>query len=544
MDSEFSSFDTDNNRLPFSSFSDKTLITRNGATSECYKVRIYSKWHFLKRPKSQFASNPIYLAAFEKEFDLGFTLDHPNIVRYISKGSDTEGIYILTEYVDGLTLSEFRSRFPDFFKDEANVKKILLQLLSALEYLHNRQIVHLDIKPDNILITNNGQNLKLIDLGMSYSDSYSEITGGTKTFGSPEQFNRPQEIDFRSDLFAFGKIILYVFTGEATRSTLRALPTRYRKLVRECLIEEADKRNITLRECITRITRQTNYSRHIAISTFLLLIVLLAGWMVKSRLVQSQKTDIVRPDIPVKSEPYQTIKNPQKTVIDKKHEVTQPTANIPSGNIPQANIEDEIKVIIHKRLAPNITNLNTTYSNINTYNVGLLRKSFEHWKTLCDDDCKRLYEDYQSKISFTKFQYLYNDELQKINAPIQKRLDSVNSDTSHQRINVRNEQIFSKEDITFNLKTDTTLSLRVTKEIRNRLIGFIPSLYEAYNTLDNHTFMIEFSKWKNYCDNDCKSYFQHFKSQMSFVQFQFLYNKEIAKVNTPIQKRLNEFASK
>jgi serine/threonine protein kinase len=89
-------------------------------------------------------------------------------------------------------------------------------LLAALEYIHNRQIVHLDLKPDNILITNNGNNLKLIDLGLSYSDCYSEITGGTQSFGSPEQFARPELIDFRSYIYAFGKIVLFLCTGNTT----------------------------------------------------------------------------------------------------------------------------------------------------------------------------------------------------------------------------------------------------------------------------------------------------------------------------------------
>jgi serine/threonine protein kinase len=210
MDSESSSFDNIQNFSPLiNSFSDIVPVNKNGATSDCYKVRIHAKWHFLKRPKKAFSTNPLYVAAFEKEFDLGFTLDHPNIVRYLSKGTDKDGIYILTEYIDGQTLRDFRLKNPDFFKKEKNIRKLLLQLLSALDYLHNRQIVHLDLKPDNILITNNGNNIKLIDLGLSYSDCYNEITGGTQSFGSPEQFLTPQLIDYRSDLYAFGKIVLY-----------------------------------------------------------------------------------------------------------------------------------------------------------------------------------------------------------------------------------------------------------------------------------------------------------------------------------------------
>ena len=258
MDSESSSFDNIQNFSPLiNSFSDIVPVNKNGATSDCFKVRIYAKWHFLKRPKKTFSTNPLYIAAFEKEFDLGFTLEHPNIVRYLSKGADKDSIYILTEYIDGQTLSDFKLKNPDFFKKEENIRKLLLQLLSALDYLHNRQIVHLDLKPDNILITNNGNNVKLIDLGLSYSDCYTEITGGTQSFGSPEQFSKPQLIDYRSDLYAFGKIVLYLFTGDTGISSLGRLPALYKKLVRNCLIEDVEGRNIKAIEC-TKLINQKN----------------------------------------------------------------------------------------------------------------------------------------------------------------------------------------------------------------------------------------------------------------------------------------------
>ena len=89
--------------LDFFALTDIVPLDNNGTTSDTYKVRISGKWHFLKRPKQEFTNHPQYNAAFEKEFDIGYTLDHPNIVRYISKGKDKNGFYFLTEYVDGQT---------------------------------------------------------------------------------------------------------------------------------------------------------------------------------------------------------------------------------------------------------------------------------------------------------------------------------------------------------------------------------------------------------------------------------------------------------
>ena len=74
MNPALSSFDELQNSSPLlNTFSDILPIDKNGATSDCFKVRIYGKWHFLKRPKKEFANHPLYIAAFEKEFDLGFT---------------------------------------------------------------------------------------------------------------------------------------------------------------------------------------------------------------------------------------------------------------------------------------------------------------------------------------------------------------------------------------------------------------------------------------------------------------------------------------
>jgi serine/threonine protein kinase len=413
MNPESSSFDDLQNNSPIlNTFSDVTPIKKTGATSDCYKVRIHGKWHFLKRPKQAFSTNPIYIAAFEKEFDLGFTLDHPNIVRYISKGNDNNGIYILTEYIDGQTLSDFRLNNPDFFKSKENVRRLILQLLAALEYIHNRQIVHLDLKPDNILITNNGNNLKLIDLGLSYSDCYSEITGGTQSFGSPEQFARPELIDFRSDIYAFGKIVLYLFTGNTTLQSIKRLPVKYRQLITECLIEDVDKRNIKASECIQYINRK-NISPLLLIG-IVLIISLFVIWTVLNR---TSKAPITQPEI---KQPDTIIIKQSPTNNTKQNSKQNAVGN---GTVSKQTIENIIRLAVIKRLSPNNLALTKTYSDINEFNVGVLRKSFADWKNLCNEDCKLLYKDYESQISFDQFKQLYDSELNKINSPIQKRLD-------------------------------------------------------------------------------------------------------------------------
>jgi serine/threonine protein kinase len=427
MNSESSSFDNIQDFSPLiNSFSDIVPINKNGATSDCFKVRIHAKWHFLKRPKKAFSTNPLYIAAFKKEFDLGFTLDHPNIVRYLSKGADKDGIYILTEYVDGQTLSDFRLKNADFFKKEENIRKLLLQLLSALDYLHNRQIVHLDLKPDNILITNNGNNIKLIDLGLSYSDCYTEITGGTQSFGSPEQFTKPQLIDYRSDLYAFGKIVLFLFSGDTTISSLRQLPSRYKKLVSKCLIDDIERRNIKAVECVKRINQKNRFPVLLVVG-IVLIITLLLIW---TNRVKTSRNSITPPrmlkqdTILIKQNPSNgTIQNSKQKVIGNGNATVINPEIIKVNNQSKDSVTEIIRLVIRKRLNPNRYALSKVYSDINEFNISVLRKSFEDWKNGCNEDCKLLYEDYQSDISFQKFKAIYNTELDKINSPIQKRLD-------------------------------------------------------------------------------------------------------------------------
>ena len=189
-------------------FDEVHVLSCKGATSLSYKVLLWGKWFFLKRPKPEFANNPKYIAAFEKEFDLGIHLDHPHIVRYHSKGRDKDGIYILTEYVDGLTLSEYKRLHPHMPKREA--LRIIEQVAEALKYLHSRQVVHFDLKPDNIIITNNGHQVKLVDLGFAYSDCYSAIACGTRAYSAPEQFTAPETATLQTDIFALGNVIKFI----------------------------------------------------------------------------------------------------------------------------------------------------------------------------------------------------------------------------------------------------------------------------------------------------------------------------------------------
>ena len=183
-------------------FPDAELLPVGGSTCDCYRVKLYGKLHFMKRLKPELRTDPRYVSALQKEFETGYRLDHPHLVRYLSKGDD----YLMTEYVDGLTLGAFIEENPAYFKSVQNANRFLTQLLEVVGYLHQHQIVHLDLKPSNILITRIGHDVKLADLGYCYTDTYTDTMGQTDKYAAPEQIHGEQ-VDARTDIYAIGKLM-------------------------------------------------------------------------------------------------------------------------------------------------------------------------------------------------------------------------------------------------------------------------------------------------------------------------------------------------
>lgn len=221
-------------------------LASTGGTCDTYRVRINGKWHFLKRPKGEMSSNPLYITAFEREFDIGYRLEHKSLVRYIDKGIDQQGMYILTEMIDGCTLDEFVAKNPEYFKNKKHVERFVSQMLDVLDYLHNNQVLHLDLKPSNIIITRTGHNVKLVDLGFAYSDCYQDIAAGmTRKYAAPEQLNGG-EVGPWTDIYAFGIVLLSLFNNEKPQDALQSVPSYYRKFVKKCVENDYDQRFATV----------------------------------------------------------------------------------------------------------------------------------------------------------------------------------------------------------------------------------------------------------------------------------------------------------
>ncbi len=184
------------------------MLFDSGGTSDCYRLIKDSRIYCVKRPKPQFRDSEAYMSLFHKEYDLGVALEHPHIVRYYEYQADDRGPFIKMEYVDGDNLDEFVAQHLDYFKDKHNKQRFLDELFSALAYLHDKNMLHLDLKPGNILITHQGHHVKLIDLGFGWSESYLHDLGFTRDYCAPEQLSaKIAQIGPATDIYAVGKIL-------------------------------------------------------------------------------------------------------------------------------------------------------------------------------------------------------------------------------------------------------------------------------------------------------------------------------------------------
>lgn len=183
-------------------------LMTNGSTCLCYKVKIYDRWQFVKRLRPELEGNSRYVSLFTKEYMVGSRLSHPNLVRYNEMETSDEGVMMMLDYVEGMTLEQKLEEEPRYFAHPHNLQRFCSQVLSCLDYLHSQQVLHLDLKPGNIMITRVNNDVKLIDLGFCRTDCFTGSEGKTHGFDASEQAdNVDAQVDARTDIYAFGRIL-------------------------------------------------------------------------------------------------------------------------------------------------------------------------------------------------------------------------------------------------------------------------------------------------------------------------------------------------
>lgn len=183
------------------------IYTSVSGYNQIFRGERYGKLHALKTLQELYCNQPFYQQALYKEFNIGYQLEHPHICHTLGWEYVTGiGQCIILEYIDGITLKEMIEK--KTFNPEL-AYKIIIEVCEALHYLHKKQIVHRDLKPSNILITHNGNNVKLIDFSLSDCDDYDilKIPAGTRYYLAPEILDTDTPLDSRSDIYSLGIII-------------------------------------------------------------------------------------------------------------------------------------------------------------------------------------------------------------------------------------------------------------------------------------------------------------------------------------------------
>jgi len=272
-----------------------------GATCSTFRVKLYGKLHFLKRLKPEFVNDIRYQEAFRKEFESGYRLEHPNLVRYISLSDDG----ILMEYIDGETLSQHLLNHPDYFKNKKNTDKFLRQLLDVVGYLHSHQVLHLDLKPDNILLTRIDNDVKLVDLGCCYTDTFTDTQGRTNRYAAPEQLTG-EEPDVRTDIYAIGKIL-----------ELLPISSIYNKVIARCTAPDKADRYQSVGDIKHEISHKRPYFLY-AIFAFLTIAIAVAMTIILQSPTQTSPIPVVQKPLKEstiqKEAPSQTDETPSETI--------------------------------------------------------------------------------------------------------------------------------------------------------------------------------------------------------------------------------------
>lgn len=187
-----------------------------GGMAIVYKARcrLLNRYVAIKVLRPEFQNDEEFLKRFDIEAQAAASLSHPNIVSIFDVGKHDNMHYIVMEYIEGIPFNEYLSEkgaLPIF-----EALEFSQQIASALCHAHSKKIIHRDIKPHNIIMTEN-HTLKVTDFGLARAVSSSTTVAGTGAIGSvhyasPEQ-SRGGFTDERSDIYSLGVMMYEMFTG-------------------------------------------------------------------------------------------------------------------------------------------------------------------------------------------------------------------------------------------------------------------------------------------------------------------------------------------
>lgn len=235
---------------------------------EVYTAKKHGKWLMLKTLRPEFRDKEEYRRMIEKEFDVRYNLAHPHIVM-INDFEDVPGLgmCIITDDVYGESLAKLMREG----KVDADIlRKVVTQLVEAMDYIQSNHIIHYPITADRIIFTDRIHNLKVIDVGF-------------------DQGNHLPPNDTQEDIYNFGVIL---------NDLLDRLPAdgntdQLRKVAHRCMDPDPRRRFRDIQNLKMALTNRSNNRLYFIIIVFLSLMIVLLAWL------NSSKAPVMEPDVEV-----------------------------------------------------------------------------------------------------------------------------------------------------------------------------------------------------------------------------------------------------
>ncbi len=228
------------------------------------------------------SSQTVLTRRFKREAKIMMSLTHRNIVKVFNHFKEGDSYFIAMEFVDGMSLEDLIEKRKKI--DTLPAILIFKEICIGLKYAHDSDIIHRDIKPDNVLISKLG-DVKLVDFGIATAQPGSEEditkTGtvmGTPAYMSPEQIVNSKDVDERSDIYSMGVMFYQMVTGTKPFSSsfsaetinkitkgiyenpahlISDIPAIFKKIIKKTMNCKINKRFNDLTECIKLLSKHT-----------------------------------------------------------------------------------------------------------------------------------------------------------------------------------------------------------------------------------------------------------------------------------------------
>ena len=178
------------------------------------KCKLLNRYVAIKILRSEFINDEEFINKFRRESQAAASLSHPNIVNIYDVGVEDNIYYIVMEYIKGNTLKQLIREKGKLDANEA--LDIAIKIADALHHAHENHIVHRDIKPHNILVTEDGR-VKVTDFGIARAATTSTVTNTSNVIGSVHYFSPEQArggyTDENSDIYSLGVVMYEMVTG-------------------------------------------------------------------------------------------------------------------------------------------------------------------------------------------------------------------------------------------------------------------------------------------------------------------------------------------